>query len=75
MLLTGVKTDRFLLKHLCLSKQSPLLKNTTLEFQILPHADRKCFLLVHFQTIDVQSCFTLPRHALLIGFPITISKP
>ena len=43
--------------------------------QILPCANRKCVLLVHCQTIDVQSCFTMSRHAFLIGFPITISKP
>ena len=35
---------------------------------------KSCFLLVHCQTIDVQSCFTVPRHAFLIGFSITISE-
>ena len=32
-----------------------LLSNATLEFQILPRADRKRFLLAHYHTIDVQS--------------------
>ena len=41
----------------------------------MPHANRKCFLLVHCQTIDVHSSFTVPRLAFLIGFPTTISKP
>ena len=27
--------------------------------KILPCANRKCLLLVHYQTMDVQSCFTL----------------
>ena len=35
----------------------------------------ECFLLVRCQIIDVQSRFTVLKHAFLIGFPITISKP
>ena len=45
-----------------------------MEFQILPRANRKCFLLFHYQTIDFQSCFTVSRHAFLIGCPITNDK-
>ena len=41
----------------------------------VPHANKKCFLLVHSQTKDVQPCFTVLSHAFLIGFPIAISKP
>ena len=51
-----------------------LLQNSTLEFQILPPADKKGFLLAHKQAISVQSRFTVPRYVFLIGFPITISK-
>ena len=48
-----------------------------MEFQILPHDYKKCFLLAHCQTwcrcpIDVQSWFTVSRHALLIDSPIKI---
>ena len=45
------------------------------KIQIFPLANRKCFELVNCQAIDVQSCFTVPRHAFLIGFSITITKP
>ena len=31
--------------------------------------------VAHQQTIDVQSCFTVPRYAFFISFPIIISKP
>ena len=43
--------------------------------QILPDTGRKVFLYAHWQTIDVQLCFTVPRYAFLIGFTIPISKP
>ena len=43
--------------------------------QILPDTVRKIFLYAHWQAIDVQSCFFVPRYAFLIGFNITISKP
>ena len=43
----GVTTHRYLLKHPRLSKQVVLLQNSTLEFQILPRADKKGFLLAH----------------------------
>ena len=33
-----------------------------------------CILLAHYYAIDAQSSFILPRHAFLIGFPITNSK-
>ena len=42
---------------------------------IIPRADKKGFLLSHSQIIPVQSCFTVPRYACLIGFPITVVKP
>ena len=35
----------------------------------MPRADRKCFLLAHFQTIDTQSYFTVSEHAFLITSP------
>ena len=62
------------LKYPRLRKQVVSLQNTALKFQILPRADRKGFLLGHQQTIDIQSCFTVPRYAFFIGFPITIRK-
>ena len=37
--------------------------------------NKKCFLLVNCQTINVKSCFTVPGRAFLISFLITISKP
>ena len=40
-------------------------KTVTMEFQILPLADRKRFLLAHCQTINVQSCVTVPSHTFL----------
>ena len=40
----------------------------------MPRANRKSFLLVHSQTMDVESCFTVPRHSYLTSFAITISK-
>ena len=46
-----------------------------MEFQILPRADEKGFLLALEKTIDVKSCFTMPRYAFLIGFPKTVNKP
>ena len=42
-----------------------LLQKAALEFQILPRADRKRFLLANCEKIDLQSCVTVPRHALL----------
>ena len=45
--------------------QVVLLQNTTFELRILLRADRKCFLLAHCQTIDVQTCVTVPRHVFL----------
>ena len=33
------------------------------------------FPIGHSQKVHVQSCFTVPRQAFLIGSPITISKP
>ena len=50
------------------------IKNTTLEFQILLRVDRKGFLLTHYQTINVKSCFTVPNYLFLIDFFRTISK-
>ena len=47
----------------------------TLKFQILLLADSECFLLSLCQTIDTQSCFTLPRLAFRIDFSVTINKP
>ena len=41
----------------------------------MPRANRKCFLLVYCQEINIQSCFTVLRHAFFIGFPIGSSKP
>ena len=35
------------MKYPCLKKQVVLLQNTTLEFEILPPADKKGFLLAH----------------------------
>ena len=46
--------------------QAALLWNTTFEFQILPRANRKCFLLVHCQTMDAKSYLIVPRQLFLI---------
>lgn len=46
----------------------------TLEIQILARANRKLFPTVSPSNNDVQSCFTVSRHAFLVGFPITIGK-
>ena len=59
------RTNRSLLKHWCLSKQGVLLENARMDFQILLCADRKCFLLANCQTLNIWSCFTVPRHPFL----------
>ena len=41
---------------------------------MLPSANRKYFLSVHCQKIDVQSYFIVAKHVFLIGFFLTIRK-
>ena len=41
----------------------------------MPRADRKRFLLAHWQAVNFQLCVTVRRLRLFIGFPLTIIKP